>query len=83
MLKAFENRFVATSRVKKLSFFWILNNTFLNIHVDCGSAGQNLADDFCVSVEAWHLLNTHSDYKNGTFWVPFVQYTDYIQTLLK
>jgi len=32
---------------------------------DCGSVSQSLSDDFHVSVEAWHLLNTHVDYKNG------------------
>ncbi|KAJ7326017.1 Integrator complex subunit 10 [Desmophyllum pertusum] len=37
-----------------------------NIIIDknCGSVSQNLSDDFAVSVEAWHLLNTHADYKN-------------------
>ncbi|XP_020621478.1 integrator complex subunit 10-like isoform X2 [Orbicella faveolata] len=37
-----------------------------NIIIDknCGSVSQNLSDDFTVSVEAWHLLNTHTDYKN-------------------
>ncbi|XP_078380453.1 integrator complex subunit 10-like isoform X2 [Oculina patagonica] len=37
-----------------------------NIIIDknCGSVSQNLSDDFAVSVEAWHLLNTHNDYKN-------------------
>ncbi|XP_020611748.1 integrator complex subunit 10-like isoform X2 [Orbicella faveolata] len=37
-----------------------------NIIIDknCGSVSQNLSDDFIVSVEAWHLLNTHTDYKN-------------------
>lgn len=39
---------------------------FLDSRVDCGSVSQNLSDDFAVSVEAWHLLNTHADYKNGT-----------------
>ena len=38
---------------------------FLDSLVDCGSVSQNLSDDFAVSVEAWHLLNTHTDYKNG------------------
>lgn len=39
---------------------------FLDSCVDCGSVSQNLSDDFAVSVEAWHLLNTYNDYKNGT-----------------
>lgn len=37
----------------------------LIFYVDCGSVSQNLSDDFAVSVEAWHLLNTYPDYKNG------------------
>ena len=31
----------------------------------CGAVSPSLSDDFVVSVDAWHLLNTHSDYKNG------------------
>ena len=42
------------------------NYIFFHSCIDCGSISQNLSDDFAVSVEAWHLLNTHSDYKNGT-----------------
>ncbi|XP_068732945.1 integrator complex subunit 10-like isoform X3 [Montipora capricornis] len=34
------------------------------IDKNCGSVSQSLSDDFTVSVEAWHLLNTHADYKN-------------------
>ncbi|KAM7450919.1 Integrator complex subunit 10 [Porites harrisoni] len=34
------------------------------IDKNCGSVSQSLSDDFHVSVEAWHLLNTHVDYKN-------------------
>ena len=34
-------------------------------YIDCGAVSQNLSDDFAVSVEAWHLLNTYPDYKNG------------------
>ena len=43
----------------------LLTLLFLDSCVDCGSVSQNLSDDFAVSVEAWHLLNTHNDYKNG------------------
>nr|XP_058956330.1 integrator complex subunit 10-like [Pocillopora verrucosa] len=34
------------------------------IDKNCGAVSQNLSDDFAVSVEAWHLLNTYPDYKN-------------------
>jgi len=34
------------------------------IDKNCGSVSQSLSDDFAVSVEAWHFLNTHTDYKS-------------------
>ncbi|KAK3726896.1 hypothetical protein QZH41_016682 [Actinostola sp. cb2023] len=31
---------------------------------NCGSISSSLSDDFVVSVDTWHILNTHSDYRN-------------------
>lgn len=33
------------------------------IDKNCGTLSQNLSEDFAVSVEAWHLLNTYPGYK--------------------
>ncbi|KAK2573370.1 Integrator complex subunit 10 [Acropora cervicornis] len=37
----------------------------LHVLVDksCGSVNQSISDDFSVSVDAWHLLNTYTGYK--------------------
>ena len=34
----------------------------------CGSVNQSISDDFSVSVDAWHLLNTYTGYKTGNFY---------------
>ncbi|XP_029186140.2 integrator complex subunit 10-like isoform X2 [Acropora millepora] len=41
------------------------NKQMLHVLVDksCGSVNQSISDDFSVSVDAWHLLNTYTGYK--------------------
>jgi hypothetical protein len=39
--------------------------SFTLLELDCGNVSASLSDEFVVSVDTWHILNTHSDYKNG------------------
>ncbi|XP_031566525.1 integrator complex subunit 10-like [Actinia tenebrosa] len=37
----------------------------ITVNKSCGNVSTSLPDEFVVSVDTWHILNTHSDYKSG------------------